>query len=123
MKRSVFSLFLVCIVFLFSCKKNQLGGKSTVSGTVMHHSKIIGNATVFIKFNAKDFPGADTILYDSKVRADADGNYTFNCYKGDYFLYSIGIDNSITPPRVVGGLPVNIRNKETLKVDIAVTEG
>ena len=117
------SSLLIIFIFLFSCKKNQLGGQSTISGQVMHHSKVIANAAVFIKFNATEFPGADTLLYDSKVRADGNGNYSFNCYKGDYFLYGFGFDYAIPAPyHVVGGLPVHIRNNEKKEINVAVTE-
>lgn len=106
-----------------SCKKNQLGGKATISGKVIHHSKRIGHATVFIKYNAKEFPGKDTTLYDEKIRADKDGNYVIKCYKGNYFLYGYGYDYAIPAPyTVVGGVPVRVRNHEELEIDIAITE-
>lgn len=110
------------IVF-FSCKKNELDGKSTIKGKVVHHSKAISYATVFIKFNSKEFPGSDTTLYDAKVKADIDGNYLIKCYKGDYFLFGYGMDYAVSPPRVIGGIPVKIRNNETVEADIAITEG
>jgi len=111
------------LITIFSCKKNELGGKSTIKGKVVHHEKDIPFATVFIKFNAKEFPGSDTTLYDSKVRADAEGNYIIKCYKGDYFLYGYGFDKSISPPRVIGGRAVHIRNNETVETEMSVTEG
>ncbi len=121
-KYIVLSLCFIGLIF-FSCKKNQLGGKSIIKGAVMHHSKPIANATVFIKFNAKEFPGTDTTLYDAKVRADANGNYSIKCYKGDYYLYGFGYDYAIAPPYYVkGGTKVNIRNRETVEIEVAVTE-
>jgi hypothetical protein len=117
-------IFLVLIFgLLFSCKKNQLGGKSTIKGNVAHHSRAIPFASVFIKFNAKNFPGSDTTLYDDKVRADANGNYSFKCYKGDYYLFAFGLDYHIpTPYHVTGGVPVHIRNRETVDATVAVSE-
>lgn len=114
------SLLLLTLCFV-ACKKNQLGGKSTIKGSVLHHSQLIPNATVYVKFNAKDFPGTDIGAYDDKVTADANGNYEIKCYKGDYYLYGVGYDNSIREA-VTGGLAVHIRNRETVKVDVAVTE-
>ncbi len=117
------ALLLLSLAAFVTCKKNELGGKSTIKGVVAHHNKKIPYATVFIKFNAKDSPGADTTVYDSKVRADQDGNYSFKCYKGDYYLYGYGHDFSVDSPWVVkGGVPAHIRNKEDLSVDVAVTE-
>ncbi len=121
--RNILLLPLLLAFFSFSCKKNQLGGKSTISGTVSHHSKIIPYATVFIKYNAKEFPGKDTTVYDAKVRADAAGKYSLKCYKGDYYLYGYGYDYDIQPPyTVVGGVPAHIRQRENLTINVAVTE-
>ncbi len=89
----------------------------------MHHSKAIANATVFIKFKVKEFPGEDTTAYDTKVRADVNGNFTIKCYKGDYYLYGIGYDFAILPPyRVVGGFHIRMRYKEKVETIVAVTE-
>ncbi|MEO6303655.1 MAG: hypothetical protein ABIP51_10850 [Bacteroidia bacterium] len=121
-KNIIYILGFICLCF-FACKKNQLDGKSTIKGAVKHHSKEIANATVFIKFNAKEFPGADTNGYNAKVVADADGNYNIKCYKGDYYLYAIGHDYALPPPyEVKGGVPVHIRNRENVEIEIAVTE-
>jgi hypothetical protein len=107
---------------LSSCKKNQLGGNSTVQGKVAHHEEAIPNATVYIKFNAKEFPGKDITVYDATVFADAEGKYSFKCYRGNYFLYGVGIDLQATPLDVSGGVPVRVRNNEIMEADIAVTE-
>lgn len=122
MKKSI-TLF-VLILLLASCKKNQLGGNATIEGTVKHHTKLITKATVFIKFNAEEFPGVDTTLYDEKVRVDKDGNFKFQVYKGKYYVYAFGYDYNIPSPfHVVGGVPVNIRSKESVSVTLPVTEG
>lgn len=122
-KKIILLSTLVVFMFLISCKKNQLGGKSTITGKVAHHSKAIAYATVFIKFKAKEFPGKDTTVYDDKVRADADGNFSIKCYKGDYYLYGYGYDYALVPPYVVhGGAPVHLRNKEKEELDLAVSE-
>jgi hypothetical protein len=124
MKRTIAFIPAIALMAFLSCKKNQLGGKSTIKGNVAHHSRPIPNSTVFIKFNAKEFPGEDTNSYDSKVRTDAAGNFSFKCYKGDYYLYGHGLDYTLPQPPydVVGGTPVHVRNKETLDVEVAVSE-
>ncbi len=123
MKKVAFINFIFLLAF-FGCKKNQLDGKSTIKGNIKHHAKIIANATVFIKFNATELPGTDTTLYDAKVRADANGDYTIKCYKGKYFLYGYGYDNQVTTNngRVTGGSPVSVRNNENITIDLAITE-
>lgn len=122
MKKSItLGSLLFFIVMVCACKKDQLGGSATIKGEVLHHAKLIPGARVFIKFNATDFPGTDTTLYDAKVVADANANYMIKCYKGNYFLYGVGYDDQLKGP-VTGGLAVNIRNKETLNINVAVTE-
>lgn len=118
-------LLTITTLLLLSCKKNELGGNAVIEGTTVHHSKVITKATVFIKFNAKDFPGNDTNLYDAKVRVDDKGYFKFNVYKGSYYLYGFGYDYAIPSPyHVVAGVPVkNIRAKETVSVTIPMTEG
>ena len=51
------SLIICLILSVTACKKNQLGGKSTLKGVVAHHGKPIPNAVVYIKFNTSEFPG------------------------------------------------------------------
>jgi len=121
--KKIILLFALLITVISSCKKNELGGSAVIKGSVAHHSKLITKATVFIKFNAKEFPGADTTVYDAKVRVDAEGNYNFKCYKGNYYLYSYGYDYDIAAPyQVIGGAPASVRNKETVKINLAVSE-
>lgn len=120
--RKLFFVFVIGIALIASCKKNELGGKSTIKGKVVHHSKAIPYATVFIKYDAEDFPGKDTNLYDAKVKADANGSYEIKCYKGKYYLFGRGNDYAVTPPLVVGGVPVKVRTNESVEAEIAVTE-
>jgi hypothetical protein len=119
--KKITGISFLLFIFVCGCKKNQLGGKAKVKGIVLHHEKLIPGARVFIKFNAKEFPGTDTTIYDSKVVADANGNYTINCYKGNYYLYGVGYDDAILLD-VYGGLAINVRNNETINTNVAVTE-
>jgi hypothetical protein len=117
------TLFLILFLGIYACKKNQLGGKAELKGVVMHHSKPIPNAYIYIKYDATEFPGADYTLYDTYIQADANGNYSFSLYKGSYYVYSYGLDYDILPPySVKGGLSISIRNREVLTKNIAVTE-
>lgn len=124
-KKIVFGIgALLLLAGFVSCKKNQLGGKGSIKGKVAHHGKAIANATVYIKFDTQDSPGDDVSSYDAHVDADAEGNYEFpNIYKGSYYLYGVGEDYSIPPPyTVVGGVPVKVRTKEKVSIDVPVTE-
>jgi hypothetical protein len=122
---SKFYSILLLVLFVAACKKNELGGNAVIEGTIKHHNKVITKASAFIKFNAKEFPGSDTNLYDAKVRVDDKGYFKFNVYKGSYYIYAFGYDYAIPSPyHVVGGVPVkNIRAKETIIITVPVTEG
>jgi hypothetical protein len=123
MNRFLFFSVLFCTILITSCKKNQLGGNATITGKAVHHDKAVAYASVFIKFNAKEFPGSDTTVYDAKVRADENGNFTIKCYKGNYYLYGFGYDYDISAPyHVKGGQPVKIRSRKKLEIDLAITE-
>ncbi|MBS1634681.1 MAG: hypothetical protein JST26_02085 [Bacteroidetes bacterium] len=126
MKKIILFALATLIIFSFgSCRKNQMGGKASVKGRVLHHSLPIPNAYIYIKFNATEFPGDDYTKYDTYVKSDSEGNYVIdNFYKGNYYLYAMGYDYTIAAPYLVkGGLSVSVRNKEHLNKDIAVTEG
>jgi hypothetical protein len=115
--------FFVLLVSFYSCKKNQIGGKATIKGVVMHHSKPIANAIIYIKYNATEFPGSNVSLYDSYINADNSGSFSVSIFKGSYYLYAIGNDLDIALPNdVKGGLSFSIRNNEHLVKNIAVTE-
>lgn len=117
------SVLVLSVVVFFSCKKNQTGGKASVEGVVSHHGKPIPDAYVYVKFNATEFPGEDYTNYDTYVKADGSGRYKISFYKGNYYIYARGYDMDIPAPYIVhGGLTVSLRNHESLKVDIAVTE-
>lgn len=113
---------LLTIFIIGGCKKNDIGGKSTINGTVVHHATAIPYARVFIKFNAQEFPGNDTTFYDNKISADASGKFEIKVYKGNYYLYSVGIDNTSAKPDVRGGVPVKVRHKEVVEVTVPVTD-
>ena len=114
---------MILVLNISSCKKNQLGGKASVSGVVKHHAKPIADAYIYIKFNATEFPGDNYKLYDTYVKTDANGNYKISLYKGSYYLYATGYDLDIPSPYIVkGGISVSVRNKENLTKEIAITE-
>jgi hypothetical protein len=113
---------LVLLLILSSCRKEGAGGKSSVSGNIRHHSALIPNATVYLKYGAKEFPGTNTSVYDVSVNADANAHYQFSdLRKGDYYLFAVGYDNAIFE-EVKGGIAIELKyNKETV-TDIPVTE-
>ena len=115
--------FFGLLITLSSCKKNQLGGSCVIKGKVSHHSKAIANAIIYIKFNAKEFPGNEIELYDHSLSSNVNGEFSIACYKGDYYLFAKGIDDQLSQQKnVSGGVPVNIRNNEIVEMNLAVSE-
>lgn len=104
MSKFTYLLLIACLLCLISCKKNRLGGKSNIKGKVTHHEKAIPYARVYIKYNAKEFPGEDITVYDTYIDADHNGNfYIEHVYHGDYYFYGIGFDDAIAAPGIVKG--------------------
>ena len=122
-KMKKLSVFLLLSVFaIASCKKEGTGGKSSVSGAVKHHSQIIPNAVVYIKYGATEFPGSDVSVYDASTVATTSAKYEFKeLQKGDYYLYSVGYDSAISLP-VKGGFGVVLKKNEAKTADVPVTE-
>ncbi len=120
-------LFIVAtlIIFFSGCSKNAgTGGNNNIIATVKHHGLVIPNATVYIKYNATEFPGENTSVYDDYKTAGKDGKVKFEGLKrGDYYFHGIGFDTSINQT-VIGGVPVQLLQKAGEKlIDIPVTEG
>jgi hypothetical protein len=119
-------LLLPAILILNSCCKGGSGGKATLNCSVFHHTKPIVGATVYIKYNATEFPGTDPSSYsDHQTASGASNTITFtglNC--GDYFLYGVGYDSSLMVP-VTGGIHFQIKysdRKHTETTNVPVTE-
>lgn len=115
------ALLLVCNTVV-SCKKEGLGGKCSLSGTVKHHAFPIPNATVYIKYGAIEFPGNDVTQYDASFTTDATAHYEFkDLQKGNYYLYGVGYDSAYMQA-VVGGVYIKLRQREAKTSDVPVTE-
>jgi hypothetical protein len=118
-----FSITILSILITtFSCTKEGTGGSSTVNGEVLHHSTPIPNCVVYIKYDAKEFPGSNTSVYDQSVTADNNAHYEFKGLRdGDYYLYGVGYDAS-SGETVTGGIGVKLKYNKTTTTNIPVTE-
>lgn len=95
---------------------------------MVHHTRPIKGARVFIKYNATEFPGGDTTRYDYAVSAMADSPFatidSLSC--GNYYLYAIGIDSLLDPTNWIckGGLPYRTDlSVGTDSINVYITEG
>lgn len=122
-KISIITLF---IAFAFiACKKNGTGGQVTVAAITKHHDRHIPFSTVYIKYGAKDFPGADVSKYDASQQTDKEGHTHFeNLRYGNYYFYGIGYD-SVAQATVKGGVALKIKwkeRKEEIELNVPITE-
>lgn len=123
--KNIFFIVITLTLILNSCSKNAgPGGNNTVIATVKHHGLIIPNATVYIKYNATEFPGENPSVYDDYKTAGKDGKVKFEGLKrGDYYFFGKGFDSTINQI-VIGGIPVQLLQKAGEKlIDVPVTEG
>jgi hypothetical protein len=126
--KKIFSilLFLSFVLNLGSCCKGGTGGKASLNCTVFHHAKPIPAATVYIKYNASDFPGADPSAYDSHITSSNTSNQVIfdNLHCGDYYLYGVGYDSALMLP-VTGGIHYQIKYSDRTHAEftaVPVTE-
>jgi hypothetical protein len=117
MKSTKILLLVFSIFIIVSCQKAGTGGKASLAIDVKHHGKVIGGATVYIKYNSND--AASSIAeYDATFTAKSSGEkkghaHIYDLKAGKYYLYATGIDtiNGIPTP-VKGGVPVTIKGSE-----------
>jgi hypothetical protein len=119
------SILILILTFIYSaCTKSGLGGEAEIHIDVKHHSVLIPFSKVYIKYDAKEFPGDDLTKYDAFITTNnmAHGHFE-NLKKGNYYIYGVGFDSSINLT-VTGGLKVKISKKdEMVDVTLPVTEG
>jgi len=123
-------IFSLIVLFLIAgCKKAGSGGRAELSVYVKHHEALIPGATVYLKYNAKEYPGAGPENYDlsaeTGVVGHSSGHTHFkNLKPGFYYLYSVGYDSSIVQT-VSGGVGIQIKyksRKSETEVTVPVTE-
>jgi hypothetical protein len=125
----VFTSLLLLLTCFFSCRKAGTGGKAEVAVFVKHHGNLIPRATVYVKFNEKEFPGTDVSKYNiSKICGTIGGSkghtHLDGLKQGYYYFYSLGYDSAISQS-VSGGISLHIKykqRKENITLDIPVTE-
>jgi hypothetical protein len=120
--KQIFVLVLPLLFIATACHKEGIGGKSSLSGIVNHHEKPIPNSIVYIKYGATDFPGTNVNTYDDHTTADANAKYEFkNLRMGNYYLYGVGWDNSISST-VTGGVGIKLKYNKSYTLDVPVIE-
>ena len=123
-KTLLLALTSIIVLTFTSCHKEGTGGHSSVNGNVKHHSKLIPNAIVYIKYGATEFPGTDVSKYDDHITSDTNAHFEFTgLRKGDYYLYGVGIDNALPlPGTVTGGIGIKLKYNKSSTNNVPVTE-
>lgn len=123
-----FGILSFCILaFLFTCcKKNDIGGDASLLVHTAHHNGNITGATVYVKCGVYELPANITSNYDLKYTAapDEDHIHITGLRCGNYYLYAVGYDSTISQP-VSGGIPVEIpwkERKSEIEIHIPTTE-
>jgi hypothetical protein len=122
-----FVTLVACLLTITACKKNGTGGDNSIAAFPKHHGVTIPNATVYIKYGATELPGKSASDYDDSKIAIKEGTGDAHAHfegllKGDYFIYAIGYDSTVSEI-VTGGVAVKITSKSGEKdVEIPVTE-
>ena len=109
-----------------ACKRDGTGGDCEIAAFAKHHETLIPGCTIYIKYGAKEFPGTDLSVYDDSKKAgsvgEAKGHTHFSgLLKGDYYLYGVGYDSSISM-EVRGGIHIKLKKKGETELDVPVTE-
>jgi len=134
-KTAVHFIIIICIALAgASCKKKKqcsagAGGNVTVVVFPQHHGKAIPNKanypdTVFVKFNTQEFPGTNPALFDAQYIGEAgeDHIHLTGLKCGDYFIYAVGFDTTISQ-RVTGGIPYSFtQTSGEVDLNVPVTE-
>lgn len=132
-------LMVSLLVFFYSCNPEEHDepvdlcdegrtGALELSVTMIHHTRPIKGCDLYIKYNATEFPGEDTSVYDYHVTAPNNSAVavidSLNC--GNYYLYAVGIDSLLDPSGWLckGGLPFSTDKKSgSVSKNVYITEG
>jgi hypothetical protein len=122
MKYLVVVLFITC-VWVSSCYEpypETVPLDTSVCVRTQHHTWIIPDATIYVKYNTEVFPGYDqpAEYFDAVFKTDKNAR---GCLaplpEGQHWLIAFGYDSLYWPHEVYGSLRLNISLDKKPKVD------
>jgi hypothetical protein len=119
-------LIISIVLLSYSCTKPEKE-YAVIKGTVNHHEWEVAGMKVYLKKNAKDFPGFDASKYDDSTIASSGERFKApfvfrNLEPGDYYLMATGFDTLFNMP-AKGALQVTIQSNYDIKnVVLVVSE-
>ncbi|MEO8087877.1 MAG: hypothetical protein ABI763_13720 [Bacteroidota bacterium] len=129
MKRTI-AFFLLASLVLNSCdKKEELNssgqvvvtGKNKLIVSIMHHTRSLSDIHVYLKYNATEYPGNDTTVYEWHTTSDNSGIAVFDkLFEGNYFLYGEGVDQGIGL-HVIGAAPAVLNSSTITNNEVYIT--
>ncbi len=123
-------LFIFSIITLAgSCKEKKEQGIILVGAEVcmvtLHHERGLPDITVYIKYNATEFPGYnDLSVFDQSITSDEFAEACFpNVPVGRHWFVGFGVDSLLNNVPVRGSVPMEIYDNFTPRdTVILVTE-
>jgi len=127
MKTLIKTLAVLAVIAssIIACKKNGIGGETTIAAFPAHHGKSIKGATMYVKFDAKDLP-ENLADFDLKIVGEPKEDHVHieGLRAGNYYIYAVGYD-SIGGYPVFGGTATTIKwseRKKEIDLNVPVTE-
>jgi len=128
MKKYFLLTAIIASAFAFSgCRKEGTpncvagtGGKITLVIFPQHHGAPIHGATAYLKYNTQSSPGSLS-NFDYQLEGEANEVHVHieNMSCGDYFIYCVGYDSTISET-VKGGIPYSVPLNASGEIDIYV---
>lgn len=110
-----FSLYTagLLLVLFASCHKAGTGGEAILNVHILKTGGVgtVPGCHVYLKYDARDYPGSTLSDYDENIIADYGGHAQFtNLRKGYYYVLVTGRDTT-TGDSVSGSVPYDIRER------------
>ena len=128
MKKYFLLTTIICLLFIFSgCKKEGTptcvagqGGKVTLVIFPQHHGAPIHGATAYLEYNTQSSPGTLS-NFDLSIAGEANEEHIHaeNMKCGDYFIYCVGYDSTISQT-VKGGIPYSLPASTSGEINVYV---
>jgi hypothetical protein len=118
--RNLILMFSVILQAACAKQPDTLALPTAICATMQHHSIIVPDATIYIKYNVDTFPGyhQPDAYFDAIVKADKQARFCIEPVpEGTHWLIGRGYDSLYFPHDVYGSLRTNINLNTQPKLD------
>ncbi|MCI5057119.1 MAG: hypothetical protein MRY83_13485 [Flavobacteriales bacterium] len=108
---------------IYSCKKEGVGGESSISGNIRSSFEGIGSSTVYLKYGEDTYTALSISEYDDIKGVAAGESFVFsNLNRGDYYVFAVAYD-TICGCELIGGTGVsNLGRRDHEQITINVRQ-